>query len=181
MLQVILFNVTNGLIIGAFYVLMALGLSLILNLSNVINFAHGNFLALGGYFAFMLTPVVGILGRLADRAAGNRAARLHCRATDDPSRLQPGSGLQPAADLWSRLHHAGSVSLHLGTQRTATWRAGRHVRTTQSLVPCRRLPSAFSIQGSRLVLVHPDASISRLPRRVAGTFCAGFHCAVVLT
>lgn len=37
MAQVILFNVTNGLIIGAFYVLMALGLSLILNLSNVIN------------------------------------------------------------------------------------------------------------------------------------------------
>ncbi len=31
MAQVILFNVTNGLIIGAFYVLMALGLSLILN------------------------------------------------------------------------------------------------------------------------------------------------------
>jgi branched-chain amino acid transport system permease protein len=64
MLQVILFNVTNGLIIGAFYVLMALGLSLILNLSNVINFAHGNFLALGGYFAFMLTPVVGFWGAL---------------------------------------------------------------------------------------------------------------------
>ena len=57
MAQVILFNVTNGLIIGAFYVLMALGLSLILNLSNVINFAHGNFLALGGY----LSRVAGIV------------------------------------------------------------------------------------------------------------------------
>src|SRR6204780_2946104 len=64
MAQVILFNVTNGLIIGAFYVLMALGLSLILNLSNVINFAHGNFLALGGYFAFVLTPYVGFWGAL---------------------------------------------------------------------------------------------------------------------
>jgi len=64
MLQVILFNVTNGLIIGAFYVLMALGLSLILNLSNVINFAHGNFLALGGYFAFVLTPAIGFWGAL---------------------------------------------------------------------------------------------------------------------
>ena len=40
MTQLLLFNVSNGLIIGAFYVLMALGLSLILNLSNVINFAH---------------------------------------------------------------------------------------------------------------------------------------------
>ena len=64
MLQLILFNVTNGLIIGAFYVLMALGLSLILNLSNVINFAHGNFLALGGYMAFVLTPFIGFWGAL---------------------------------------------------------------------------------------------------------------------
>ena len=59
MLQLILYNVSNGLIIGAFYVLMALGLSMILNLSNVINFAHGNFVALGGYLAFMLIPYTG--------------------------------------------------------------------------------------------------------------------------
>jgi len=64
MLQVVLFNLTNGLIVGAFYVLMALGLSLIINLSNVVNFAHGNFLALGGYFAFMLTPYIGFWGAL---------------------------------------------------------------------------------------------------------------------
>ena len=64
MWQVVLFNVTNGLIIGAFYVLMALGLSLILNLSNVINFAHGNFLALGGYLAYMLSPTLGYWGAL---------------------------------------------------------------------------------------------------------------------
>jgi branched-chain amino acid transport system permease protein len=62
--EIILFNITNGLIIGAFYVLMALGLSLILNLSNVINFAHGGFLALGGYFGWMLTPYVGFWGAL---------------------------------------------------------------------------------------------------------------------
>lgn len=63
MLQLLLFNVTNGLIIGAFYVLMALGLSIILNLSNVINFAHGNFLALGGYLAYVLAPYLGFWGR----------------------------------------------------------------------------------------------------------------------
>lgn len=59
MFELIVFNVTNGLIIGAFYVLMALGLSMILNLSNVINFAHGTFLALGGYLAYTLVPVMG--------------------------------------------------------------------------------------------------------------------------
>jgi len=64
MWQVVLLNVTNGLIIGAFYVLMALGLSLILNLSNVINFAHGNFLALGAYLAYTLEPVLGYWGAL---------------------------------------------------------------------------------------------------------------------
>jgi len=64
MTQLLLFNITNGLIIGAFYVLMALGLSLILNLSNVINFAHGGFLVVGGYIAFTITPYVGFWGAL---------------------------------------------------------------------------------------------------------------------
>src|SRR3954465_5904188 len=64
MTLLLLFNITNGLIIGAFYVLMALGLSLILNLSGTINFAHGGFLVLGGYFAYTLTPYVGFWGAL---------------------------------------------------------------------------------------------------------------------
>ena len=64
MTQVILFNVLNGLIVGAFYALMALGLSLILNLSGVINFAHGGFLALGAYLAYSLMPAVGFWGAL---------------------------------------------------------------------------------------------------------------------
>ena len=64
MTQLILFNVFNGLIVGAFYALMALGLSLILNLSGVINFAHGGFLAIGGYLAYTLIPYVGFWGAL---------------------------------------------------------------------------------------------------------------------
>ena len=64
MTQLIVFNIFNGLIVGAFYALMALGLSLILNLSGVINFAHGGFLAIGGYFAFTLVPYVGFWGAL---------------------------------------------------------------------------------------------------------------------
>jgi len=64
MTQLLLFNVTNGLIIGAFYVLMALGLSLILNLSNTINFAHGGFLVIGGYIAYTITPYIGFWGAL---------------------------------------------------------------------------------------------------------------------
>jgi branched-chain amino acid transport system permease protein len=64
MTQLLIFNVFNGLIIGAFYALMALGLSLILNLSGVINFAHGGFLAIGGYLAYTLMPYFGFWGAL---------------------------------------------------------------------------------------------------------------------
>ncbi len=64
MTQLVLFNIFNGLIVGAFYALMALGLSLILNLSGVINFAHGGLLAIGGYLAYMFIPYVGFWGGL---------------------------------------------------------------------------------------------------------------------
>ena len=64
MTQLVLFNAFNGLIVGAFYALMALGLSLIINLTSVINFAHGGFLALGAYIAYMLIPHVGFWGAL---------------------------------------------------------------------------------------------------------------------
>ena len=64
MTQLLIFNMVNGLIIGAFYALMALGLSLILNLSGVINFAHGGFLAIGGYIAYTLIPFLGFWGAL---------------------------------------------------------------------------------------------------------------------
>jgi branched-chain amino acid transport system permease protein len=64
MSQLILFNVFNGLIVGAFYALMALGLSLILNLSGVINFAHGGFLAIGAYLGYALSPSIGFWGAL---------------------------------------------------------------------------------------------------------------------
>ncbi|MFL5371352.1 MAG: branched-chain amino acid ABC transporter permease [Myxococcales bacterium] len=64
MTQLILFNVFNGLVVGAFYALMALGLSLIMNLTGVINFAHGGFLAIGAYLAYSLLPYVGFWGGL---------------------------------------------------------------------------------------------------------------------
>src|SRR5436190_2506249 len=48
----------NGLIIGVFYALMAIGLSLIFGILKVVNFAHGEFYMVGAYaytlFALML-------------------------------------------------------------------------------------------------------------------------------
>lgn len=44
----------TGLIMGFIYALMAMGLTLIFSILNVINFAHGEFYMLGGYFIYYL-------------------------------------------------------------------------------------------------------------------------------
>jgi len=44
----------NGLVLGAFYAIVALGLSLIMNLTGTINMAHGSFMTLAGYLAYSL-------------------------------------------------------------------------------------------------------------------------------
>ncbi|HZR67792.1 MAG TPA: branched-chain amino acid ABC transporter permease [Burkholderiales bacterium] len=63
-MQLLLFNVFNGLVIGMFYALMALGLSMILGLNQTINMAHGGFLIVGAYLAFTLDPYLGFWGAL---------------------------------------------------------------------------------------------------------------------
>ena len=60
----VLYSAFNGLVEGVFYALMALGLSLILGLNGVINFANGTFMALGAYVAFTIEPYVGFWGAL---------------------------------------------------------------------------------------------------------------------
>ena len=44
----------NGLVLGAFYAIVAIGLSLIMNLTGTINMAHGSFMTLAGYLAFTI-------------------------------------------------------------------------------------------------------------------------------
>src|SRR5438128_1084887 len=51
--------VLNGLVLGALYVLMALGLSIIFGMIGVINFAHGALFTLGAYVAFQVKDALG--------------------------------------------------------------------------------------------------------------------------
>jgi len=44
----------NGLVLGAFYAIVAIGLSLIMNLTGTINMAHGSFMTLAGYLAYSI-------------------------------------------------------------------------------------------------------------------------------
>jgi branched-chain amino acid transport system permease protein len=73
-------QVVNGLVLGGYYLLIALGLSLIFSVGGIVNLAHGAFYALGAYisitiakaFGFgpsvVLSPIaVGLLGILFER------------------------------------------------------------------------------------------------------------------
>jgi branched-chain amino acid transport system permease protein len=51
---------TNGLVVGAFYALSALGLTLIFGLMRVVNFAHGEIYMLGGVTGWFFTSALGL-------------------------------------------------------------------------------------------------------------------------
>lgn len=53
-------QVINGLIIGAFYALTALGLSLIFGVLKIVNFAHGELYMVGGFAYYVLASLLGL-------------------------------------------------------------------------------------------------------------------------
>jgi branched-chain amino acid transport system permease protein len=55
-------QVLNGLLVGAYYLLIALGLSLIFALGGIVNLAHGGFYAIGAYLAVVLADRIGFAG-----------------------------------------------------------------------------------------------------------------------
>lgn len=58
-------QIVNGLLDGVYYLLIALGLSLIFSLGGVVNLAHGAFFAIGAYLTLVLSPYIGFGGSLA--------------------------------------------------------------------------------------------------------------------
>ncbi|MBL8590371.1 MAG: branched-chain amino acid ABC transporter permease [Methylobacteriaceae bacterium] len=52
----------NGLLDGVYYLLIALGLSLIFSLGGIVNLAHGAFYALGAYLTIVFSPYIGFSG-----------------------------------------------------------------------------------------------------------------------
>ncbi len=58
-LDLLLLQIVTGIALGAVYVLVALGLSLIFGMLTVVNFAHGAFFMLGAYMGVYLLPHTG--------------------------------------------------------------------------------------------------------------------------
>jgi branched-chain amino acid transport system permease protein len=62
--------IANGLYLGAQYALIALGLTLIFGLMNVLNFAHGQMYVLGGFITYAVYGQLGLPFPIAVLAAG---------------------------------------------------------------------------------------------------------------
>jgi branched-chain amino acid transport system permease protein len=62
--------IANGLYLGAQYALIALGLTLIFGLMNVLNFAHGQMYVLGGFISYTVYGQLGLPFPLAVLASG---------------------------------------------------------------------------------------------------------------
>ncbi len=56
----LLMYLTNGVVIGLIYALSALGVSLIVGIMGVVNFAHGELYILAGYFSALFAGAVGL-------------------------------------------------------------------------------------------------------------------------
>src|SRR5712692_2687970 len=61
---VILEHIANGLLVGSYFIVLALGLSLIFSLGGVVNLAHGAFYALGAYLAYEVERRLGFFGAM---------------------------------------------------------------------------------------------------------------------
>lgn len=64
MVAIVIEQILNGLLVGAYYIVLALGLSLIFSLGGVVNLAHGAFYALGAYFAHEVQKRLGFGGAI---------------------------------------------------------------------------------------------------------------------
>src|SRR5207249_1361468 len=138
----ILEQILNGLLVGAYYLLIALGLSLIFSLGGLVNLAHGAFYAIGAYLAVKLgdklgfvgvmvaSPVlVALLGLVIERLLFRRfyradlALALHERRRGDQRRAGRTRGRAARADI-RRASRDGRRNSDRGVRRRRDRRLG---------------------------------------------------------
>lgn len=58
-LNLIAVQIFNGIVLGMIYVMLAMGLTIVWGMMDIINFSHGFFYTLGAYFAYTVVSVTG--------------------------------------------------------------------------------------------------------------------------
>ena len=168
-MQSVLFlqHVLNGLLAGTYYLLIALGLSLIFSLGGIVNLAHGAFYAIGAYLTVVLSPtigfggsivvspvLVGLLGIIVERTLFRRFYKA------DPSlSLILTFGLAMVAEQLLRMIF-GAATLVIFHSDRAAWSAVRcwlHL----SLLPPPRAVGGCGVCGRTLVSAAADGVRSR--------------------
>ena len=68
-LIVLIKQLVNGIQVGSIYALVALGYTMVYGIVKLINFAHGDFIMVGGYAAVFTVPFLVTLGMPPWRAS----------------------------------------------------------------------------------------------------------------
>ena len=120
---------TAGLLIGAIYGLMCVGLALIFGVMRVINFAQGDFMMLGMYAAFYFFTALGVQGRFRQHGRAlrcgisGRPTAVRGRLLRPPNPDLAGSGTDSATRGRRTLRPAHSDARHCADP--AEWRPDR--------------------------------------------------------
>jgi len=140
----------NGLVIGAMYVLMAVGFTLTFGIMRVVNFAHGEFYMLGAFTAFftyvywdipfvlcllIAAVTIGVLGALVERAL-----------------IQPFRGDETSAMIATL-----AISVIIQNSAIVIW--GPTPRQMPDIVQGTLLLGPFSFPWSRLLVIAAAALI----------------------
>ena len=106
-------QVVNGFVLGGYYLLIALGLSLIFSVGGVVNLAHGAFYAFGAYVV-VETANIWDSARPSCLSRCCRPARHFVRALYPAAFLHRRSDPQPAGHLWARHDGRAVAADHMG-------------------------------------------------------------------
>lgn len=108
-METLLQQIVNGLALASVYALLAVGITLIFGLTGIVNFAHGEFLVIGGLVAYSATnagvpyPLAVLLATAATGAAGFATERILFRPIAD----EPIRGFIISLGLIIALQHVG--------------------------------------------------------------------------
>ena len=122
-MEIFLVSLFNGLVYGMLLFMLASGLTLILSMMGVLNFAHASVYMLGAYFAYTHQPLHRLLAGPGHGAGAVRAGRRGDRDVGAAARPSERPHRRAAVHLRPRLHHREGGADDLGPAAGALPRA----------------------------------------------------------